>query len=85
MLVEQLRHNPASHFAAALEGGPQFIGWDADRYLLADTRDLLLAIASGLAGQKIAPADLYARPEDTREVRVATIADFDVDAFMRRL
>ena len=84
VFVEHLTNRPDSHYAAALAGGSQFFGWDADRYLAADLRDFMLAVVAGLGGKKISDADLFPRPEREPE-RARTVADFDIDAFARRL
>jgi hypothetical protein len=85
--VGQLQHEPGSHFAAELSGGPQFIHWGHDQSIAADTRDLTLAILSSLAGQKLTAEDLYPRPRKPEDMpqEAATIADFNPGAFMRWL
>lgn len=86
LLSGQLLSIPDSRYLAELEGGPQFSGWDHDRALLADIRDLLLAIASGLSGSKLTDQELYPRPQqDVEPLEPATIAEFDVSAFMQQL
>ena len=84
--VDGLAQHTGSHYRAALLGGPQFIGWGHDQVLAADTRDAIFVIAAGLGGDKLSPEDLYQRPEKEPVVeQAATVADFDVAAFMRRL
>jgi hypothetical protein len=86
VLAGQLLHHPMSRFRAARLGGPQFLGWDDNTYLLADVRDSMLAIALGLSDT---PSDFtpYPRPESELEQPEdgGTIADFDVAGFMRKL
>lgn len=84
--MELLTHRPDSHYRAAALGGQQFFGWDDDRYLLADTRDILMAIGAGLGGEKPDPSDFYTRPvRDEQPDDGGTVAEFDVAGFLRRL
>jgi hypothetical protein len=86
-LVEQISYRGDSHLSAELRGGPQFIGWTEDRYLAADTRDLILTLLAGLGGDKVSPSELWTRPraEEVKPVQAQTIADFDDVAFIRWL
>lgn len=83
VLVEQLRVVPDSRYAAACAGGPQFLGWSERQQILASIRDILLGIGSGLGGSSITEADMWPRPE--KDEPVGSIADFNVNDFMRRL
>lgn len=84
--AEQISQRGDSHYSAALRGGLQFLGWDVDRYLAADTHDLILALAAGLGGEKLTADDFWQRPESSSvEVEVGDVASFDVDGFMRKL
>lgn len=85
MLAEQLSWRTDSHYAAALSGGPQFIGWGHDRILAADIRDGIVAILLGLGGTKMTAADQYPRPKRPEVKQALTIAEFDTAAFMRLL
>jgi hypothetical protein len=87
ILSEHLKDIPDSRYRAATLGGPQFLGWDDDRYLAADTRDFMLAILTSLGGQKLTAEDLYPRPERAEDMpqEAATIAEFNPGAFIRWL
>lgn len=85
-LVGQLALRADTHLAAAMAGGPQFIGWTTDRYLWAETRDLITGLILALAGKGMSPDDLWPRPKVQEEPQeAATIADFSVEHFTRWL
>ena len=54
---------------------------------MADLFDLTLAVAYGKAGKTPPAGDFYPRPKRkvTAPAQVMTIADFDVDGFLRKV
>lgn len=84
VLVGELARDDSTHLWAARAGGDQFIGWSEDRALAASTRDILLAIAVGLGGNRVSDSDMWPRPAAEQE-QAQTIADFDTGAFARML
>jgi len=84
--VEHLKTIDASRFSALMRGNAAFQGWDDDRAIAAATHNLLVSIAAGLGGKK-PPQDLFIHAPKAQipdnVARAATIADFDVDGFLR--
>lgn len=84
--AEHLALDSESHYRAARLGSTDFIGWGQQEDLQADTYDALVVILSSLGGKTPSEDDLHKRPERAAEVDApATIADFDVARFQRRL
>lgn len=84
--VEHLKTLTDSRFAATMRGNGSFQGWDDDRAIAAETHNVLVMIAAGLGGKKATPDLLIHAPTPVipdNVARAATIAEFDVDGFMR--
>lgn len=88
VLSGQLLDDHRSQYRAAKRGGPEFLGWSEDTYLLASIRDEILTLLAALGGEKVTAEDMWPRPTravvtDDVDPVVGTIADFDTGGFMR--
>lgn len=92
-LVEHLHLNPFSRVRMiALGEDLRFIGWDVKAEIAADQFDQLLAIVSGFSKSGPQADSWYPRPgaaqrkqeEASRGLVAPTIAEFNVESFMRK-
>lgn len=67
-LVEDLIYAPNGAFAASLQGGPEFRGWNKDRHMLAELWDATVA-GIYVAGQSKKKPPTYPRPTKKQQNR----------------
>jgi hypothetical protein len=88
LLAEQLLTHHASRYRAAVSGdqAAEWM-WGPTQSVLADLYDLVTVLTSALGGQKPTADDMYPRPHIAAPAAAAvpTIAEFNVDAFLRQI
>jgi hypothetical protein len=72
---------PGSRYRAA-QLGPDFMGWGTTEAVLANIFDLIVV---AVEGKDLKEEHLYKRPVEDEDEQAATVADFNVDRFMRQL
>jgi hypothetical protein len=72
---------PRSRYRAA-QLGTDFMGWGATEAVLANIFDLIVV---AVEGDDLKDEHLYKRPVEDEDDQAATVADFNVDRFMRQL
>lgn len=89
LLVEQLLSHPESRFRAEFQGEQISVWhWPHTQKVLADLYDMQKSLLAAFGGVTLDDSDLYPRPHLARDepaTAVPTIAEWDVDGFMRQI
>jgi hypothetical protein len=84
-LAEQLKLLPDSRVRSLWLGTIEYLGWSPLMYAIANLYDLVHSVVYSLAGKRIPDKARYPRPVAPEPEMAASIGEFNIEAFMRRL